>query len=73
MYRATNRPGIDVWRPVTRAGSLLSRNLLTALWIILGELFGLCLPILAKIPLEIEDGFYVKTSFSHVLSDIASF
>ena len=32
MIRVANRPGIDVWRPVSQAGSLLSPNLLTALW-----------------------------------------
>ena len=35
--------------------------------------WGSVLPILAKIPPEIEDRFYVKTSFSLVFSDITSF
>ena len=38
-----------------------------------GNFLGLCLLILVKIPLEIKDRFYVKTPFSLVFSDIASF
>ena len=62
--RIAKRPGIDVWRPVSRAGSLLSRNLLTTPWIFLGQFFGaLSCPFWQKFRQKSKT--VVKTPFRH--------